>query len=124
MNKNDFIYKAELKAFITTVNGIEVFVNEEQMTDEALILAEQIIKNYPEKVASISDYLSKDDSFVSCYGNIPKKEIMRKLCIPSLRMDKDGGILFYCNHEFDQYHIIDLEFGGALEKFYYVSIDG
>jgi len=35
-----------------------------------------------------------------------------------------GGIISYCNHEFDIIHIIDIEFGGVLEKFFEVCIDG
>lgn len=35
-----------------------------------------------------------------------------------------GGVLSYCNHSFDNDHIIDLEFGGMLEDFYEISIGG
>jgi len=44
--------------------------------------------------------------------------------MPALHINKNGGVLTYCNHEFDQVHIIDIEFGGTIDKLYYCSIDG
>ena len=41
-----------------------------------------------------------------------------------VRMIDGGGVLSYCNHSFDDVPIIDLEFGGVLEDFYEVNIDG
>ena len=124
MDKNDFSYKRESKLFYTTINGMEIIVSKDQMTDEVLLLAEKILSEYPRKIILISDYLSKDDGFAIFYGNISKEEIAKKLCNPTISIDENGGMLSYCNHELDQNHIIDLDFGGALEKFFYVNIDG
>ena len=124
MNKNDFIYKAEYKDFVKIINGIEICIDDKQMTDEVLSLAERVLSEYPQKIILIADYLSKDESFVIFYGNISKEEIVKKLHEPNMRIDNYGGMLSYCNHEFDEVHIIDLEFTGALEEIYSVSIDG
>ena len=124
MNKNDFTYKADRKIFVATITGMEISIREEQMTEEILSLTEKILSEYSQTITLISDYLSKDEGFVTFYGNISKEVIAKKLGEPNISVDKDGGVLSYCNHELDQDHIIDLEFGGALEKFYYVNIDG
>ena len=124
MNKNDFIYEATHQYFVANINGIEICINDKQITDNILSLAEKILSGYHRKIAVISEYLSKDKCFVFAYGNITKEEISQKLHEPNITIDKDGGLLTYCNHEFDDVHIIDIEFSGVLEEFYNVSIDG
>lgn len=124
MNKNDFIYKAEHKEFVKIINGIEICINDEQMTDEVLSLTERVLSEYPKKIFVIADYLSKNERFMTFYGDISKEGIVKKLHEPNMCIDNYGGLLSYCNHEFDAVHIIDLEFAGALEKFYDVSING
>ena len=87
---------------------------------------ENVLRIYPEKIGEIAEHLSQDEG-IKCFFNSPSKsEIIAKLNEPSLRVfsDNDGGVLTYCNHEFDDIHVIDIEFDGVLEKIVEVSIDG
>lgn len=87
-------------------------------------LKEKVLIAYPGKLTEIAEYLSNDEGIRIFFNNPSKETIITKLKEPSLRVFDDGGILTYCNHDFDDIHIIDLEFGGVLDKFYEVSIDG
>ena len=89
-----------------------------------MTFAEKIWQVYPEKLSEIAQYLSQDESMRTFYNSPSKEEIIEKLKEPSLKVFDDCGILTYCNHGFDDVHVIDLEFDGVLEKFLEVSIDG
>ena len=85
---------------------------------------EKVLQAYPQKINEIAEFLSQDDGIRSFFNRPSRKEIMAKLNEPSLHIFDEGGVLTYCNHEFDDVHVIDLEFGGVLETFFEVSIDG
>jgi hypothetical protein len=85
---------------------------------------EKIWQAYPEKIAKIAEHLFQDEGMRICFNHPSVDEIVAKLNEPSLRVFDDSGVLTFCNHEFDNIHVIDLEFSGVLEKFSYVSIDG
>jgi len=86
----------------------------------------KVLQAYPQKLSEIAGYLSQDDGIQNFYNNPSKEEIITKLNEPSLFTfdNESGGVLTYCNHEFDDVHVIDVEFGGVLEEFYEVVIDG
>jgi len=85
---------------------------------------EKVLQAYPKKINEIAEHLSQDEKFRNIYKNPSKEEIIAKLNEPSFNTFDDGGVLTYCNHEFDDVHVIDLEFEGVLESFSEVSIDG
>ena len=85
---------------------------------------EKILQAYPQKADEIAEYLSQDEGIKTFFNSPAREEIIAKLNEPSLRTFGDGGVLTYCNHEFDNIHVIDLEFGGILERYFEVSIDG
>ena len=85
---------------------------------------EKVLQAYPQKMNEIAEYLSQDEGVRIFFNSPTKEEIIAKLNEPSLRTFGDGGVLTYCNHGFNDIHIIDLEFGGILENFFEVSIDG
>lgn len=124
MNKNDFTHYEDSRTFEAIFSGIEVSIGEEHMSDDVLALAGKIVSKYPKKVAAISRYLSQDRYIRAHYGNIGAKEISAKLHEPIIRIFEYGGMLSYCNHELGAYHIIDVDFIGALDEFYRVNIDG
>ena len=101
------------------VNGMK-FRFDNGGTDEELAVA----NIYEEKFNDIAEYISQDESIKIFFGNLSKDDIIVGLNEPTIRIIGDGGVLSYCNHSFDNVHIIDLEFGGKLEDFYEVSIDG
>ncbi|MCL2456244.1 MAG: hypothetical protein FWD19_01690 [Defluviitaleaceae bacterium] len=86
---------------------------------------EKVLQAYPQKIGKIAEYLSKNDAIRNMYNFPSMEEIISKLNEPSLRVfNNDSGVLTYCNHEFDNIHVIDLEFDGILERFFEVCIDG
>ena len=72
---------------------------------------------------AVAEYISKDKWIATTY-NLSKEEIAEKLHLPNILISENGSNLAYCNNEIDFSHIIDVEFGGALEVFYFVSMDG
>jgi len=91
-----------------------------------MIFEENVLQAYPKKINDIAEYLSQDEGIRSIYNDPSKEEIIAKLNEPSLYLlpGNNGGVLTYCNHEFDNIHVIDIEFDGVLERFCEVSIDG
>lgn len=85
---------------------------------------EKVLQIYPQKISAIAEYLSQDESIKIFFNSPSKEEIIAKLNEPSLRTFDDGGVLTYCNHEFDDIHVIDLAFDGVLDKFLEICIDG
>ena len=85
---------------------------------------DMIWQAYPQKASEIARYLAQDEGVKVFFNSPSKEEIVAKLNEPSLKVFCGGGVLTYCNHEFDDIHIIDLEFEGLLDKFASVSIDG
>ena len=84
----------------------------------------KIWEAYPGKLDGIAEYLAQDESMRAFFGDLTKEEVAAKLNEPSIKVFDGGGVLSYCDHEFDDIHIIDLEFDGVLEEFTNVSIDG
>ena len=85
---------------------------------------DKIWRAYPEKLSEIAEYFSQDEGIKIFFNNPSKEEIIAKLHEPTLMTFDGGGVLTYSNHEFDDIHIIDLEFSGVLEEFDCVNIDG
>lgn len=109
--------------FREVVEDIKLNISEEA-NDKAITFATEVLRIYPQKLNDIAVYLSQDDVMKTFFGQTSTEEIIAGLNKPILTIIDSGGVLSYCNHTFDSIHIIDLEFGGVLEKFYYVSIDG
>ena len=93
------------------------------MSDETLQLAKNVLLAYPQKIMAIAEYISKDKWIADTY-NLSKEEIAEKLHKPDMLIFEMGGMLSYCENEIECGHILDVEFGGILEEFYEVGIDG
>lgn len=117
MNKNDFHFEKE-------INDIEVSIPENIFDDEKIASAYKIVETYPSKLYDIALYCKESACFKMCYPKVSIEEIIHKLHLPVLRVGPNDGILTYCNHELDDEHLLDLEFGGILETFFSVSVDG
>jgi hypothetical protein len=121
MNKSNF---AKVGSFFEAeVDGIKISISDTAMSDETLQLAEKVLLAYPKRIAAIAEYISQDEWIASTY-NLSKEEITEKLNKPNILMFERGGQLSYCENEIDFDHILDVEFGGALEEFYEVGMDG
>ena len=124
MNKNDFIIPEGSTFYEAKFNEIEIWISDNQMSDKTLLLAERILKTYPKKYSDIVEYLFEDDRIGVFFNNPSKEEIAKKLHEPVIMIDEHGGVLSYFNHELDYVHSIDIEFYGAFEQFFCISING
>ena len=121
MNKSDFVKVDSF--FEAKVDGIEISISDRIMSDEAVRLAEKVLYKYPQKMMAIAEYISQDEWIATTY-NLSKEEIAEKLHTPSILIAQNGGLLSYCENEIDFNHILELEFGGVLEVFYDVGMNG
>ena len=121
MDKNNFVKVGSF--FETEIDGIKISISDTAMSDETLQLAEKALLAYPKRIAAIAEYISQDDWIAGTY-NLSEEEIAEKLNKPNILMFERGGQLSYCENEIDCNHTLDIEFGGALEEFYEVRIDG
>ena len=121
MNKSDFVKTGSY--FEAEVDGIKVCISDIAMTDETLRLAEKVLLAYPKKIEAIAEYISQDEWIVANY-KLSKEEIIKKLNKPDLLTFEKGGQLSYCENKIDCNHILLVEFGGALDEFYEVGMDG
>ena len=116
-------FSKNVNSFEATVDGIKVSIRESIMSDKAIQLAEKVLLVYPQKVIAIAEYISQDEWIAATY-HLSKEEIEKKLHKPIIYIFENGGVLSYCENEIDCDHILDVEFGGAMEKFYSVNMDG
>ncbi|MDR0577602.1 MAG: hypothetical protein LBI87_08745 [Candidatus Accumulibacter sp.] len=123
MNKKDFHHNEELGKYAAEIAGIEINIHENNMNGETIAFAEKVAKAYPSRLAAIAHYIA-DDDFVQREFALPAEKIAAMLNAPIIRINGGGGVLSYTRHELDEDHIIDVEFSGILEKFFYLSFDG
>ena len=121
MNTNDFVKTGNF--FEVEIDGIKISISDTAMSDETLQLVEKVLAAYPQKIMEIAEYISQDEWIASTY-NLTKEEIAEKLHKPDILIFERGGQLSYCENEIDYNHILDVEFGGVLEEFYEVGMDG
>lgn len=123
--ENTFTFDSAEKEYRMEQRGVEIRIEEELMTQETAAYAVEILTTYSERLDIICSVLSDDEGFIAFFGKVNKDEMPKKLHEPSIRiLDMNAGIISYCNHEYDDTHIIDVEFSGVLKDFSNVSIDG
>ena len=121
MDKSRFVENGGF--FEAEVDGIKISVSAQIMSDEVLRLAEKVLLAYPQKIDAIAEHISQDEWIAATY-KLSKEQIAEKLGTPSILLGNNGGQLSYCENEISRNHILDVEFGGALEEFYTVGMDG
>ena len=119
----EILHEEICPALREVVEDIDLSTSEESR-EQAIAFTVAILKAYPQKISDIAEYLSQDEGIKTFFNQPSKEEIIAKLNKPVLKINNGGGVLTYCNQGFDDVHIIDLEFGGILDEFHYVSIDG
>jgi len=119
MDKSDF---TEMGGFFElAVDGIVISISDQVMCDEVVQLAEKVLQVYSQRVEAVAEHIARDEWIAEAYG-FSKEEVLKKLGKPMVLLNKNGGRLSYCENRIDDDHIIDVEFGGALEEFYEVGI--
>lgn len=124
MDKTNFSYNETYKQYEATINGLQLKIIEPIMSEEAVSFAETLVQLYVEKVQAIAQFCVNDELFRACYADVAVADVVSKLHMPIIQIDERGGMLTYTEHELDADHIIDIEFDGAFEAFYGLSIDG
>lgn len=80
---------------------------------------------YPGKLDEIAGQFAADTSFRQFFPHADAKAVATHLGKPAIRiLSPADGVITYAGHTFDDIHLLDIEFSGALEKFFYSSIDG
>lgn len=82
--------------------------------------AERLANAYPDNISQIVEFIAEEVR--STFGYITREEIAEGLGTPTINLDTD--MITYLEQTLDDYHIIDIEFGGMFDEFYSMSIDG
>ena len=117
-NKSVFIFDEGNDVYTAEINGV-VF-NCETLLDHYDKYANDLANIYETKLNEIIDFILPD---IKAMFEIEDVDIIRKSLGKPL-IDLDRCVLSYLEHTFDHIHIIDVEFDGLFDKFYYSSIDG
>ena len=117
-NKSIFTFDEKDKQHKAALNNI-TFVCDE-IKPEYEQYAKDLANNYDKKILDIIKYMLSD--IEEMFGINDVENIKNSL--GNALIDLDNNRLSYLEQTLDNMHIIDVEFDGIFEKFYYVSIDG
>lgn len=117
-NKSIFTFDEKDKQHKAVLNNI-TFVCDE-IKPEYEQYAKDLANNYDKKILDIIKYMLSD--IEEMFGINDVENIKNSL--GNALIDLDNNRLSYLEQTLDDMHIIDVEFDGIFEKFYYVSIDG
>lgn len=92
----------------------------ESVEEDYELRAKRIALCYKDKLPQIANYMLKD--IKQCYGEISCEDLIASLGTPLI--DLTRNTLTYLEHKLDSVHILEIEFGGDLDEFFYFSIDG
>ncbi len=113
-----FKYDDKYKALIAEINGVRFCCEEEK--DSYASQAQELAHVYENKMPEIVAFIF--DEVCSMFGKVSEEELTNALGTPMI--DLDRGVITYLEHSLDDIHIIDIEYGGVLDEFYEVAIDG
>lgn len=113
-----FSYSDKYKMYIVENNGIffGTEIPEKEKYKQVKIISEKYYMNQEMICAIVFDEVKDRFKGVSREG-IP-------FLLGTPLIDLDRQIISYLDHMLDEAHIIEVEFGGFLEKVYQVNVDG
>lgn len=117
-NKSIFTFDEKDKQHKALINNITFVCDEIEPEYEQH--AKDLANNYDKKILDIIKYMLSD--IEEMFGINDVENIKNSL--GNALIDLDNNRLSYLEQTLDDMHIIDMEFDGIFEKFYYVSIDG
>lgn len=117
-NKSIFTFDEKDKQHKAVINNITFVCNE--MKPEYEKYAKDLANNYDKKILDIIKYMLPDIEKIFKINDVENI----KNSLGNALIDLDNNRLSYLEQTLDDIHIIDVEFDGIFEKFYYVSIDG
>ena len=83
--------------------------------------ATKIAAIYESKVVVIANYML-EKGLSDYFGDLYPGQVLASLGKPTI--DLDRCLLMYLEQAFDDTHIIEIEYAGMLDEFYYLNIDG
>lgn len=113
-----FIFDEEEEVYSARVDGVEFIC--EEATPELEETASALAGVYREKLPRIVAFLM--DDVTEMFGDITEDKLANALGTPQIDLDRE--VVAYLEHTLDDTHIIEVEYGGMLDEFYGVSIDG
>lgn len=122
---NEFTFNSKEKEYQIVQKSVEITIDESLMDQKTAAYALKVLNAYADRLSIICDVLLTDEGFTIFFGDVSKATMPQKLHEPSIRiLGENQGLISYCNHDYDDTHIIDIEFSGILEDFSNVAIDG
>lgn len=113
-----FMFNEEEGEYQAQINGIDFAC--EELQDEYEAWAARIADCYESRLPEIAEFMMED--ITQIYGDISQEELIQALGTPLIHLDM--GTLTYLEHTLDDEHIIQMEFDGDLDEFFYLNIDG
>ena len=113
-----FKYDDRHKALIAEINGVRFCCEEEK--DGYASQAQELAEVYEEKVPDIVAFIL--DEVCSMFGDVSEDDLAEALGTPLIDLYRE--VVTYLEQTLDDIHIIDVEYGGLLNEFYEVAIDG
>lgn len=113
-----FKYNDEYDNYVIKMDGVLVCCQEPDM--ESVEKADIIVKKYYQEIDKIMDFVR--DNICDMFENSKMDDLQKLLGEPVI--DLDAGTISYYEQKLDNFHIIQVEFGGVIDKLYRVSVDG
>lgn len=113
-----FVFDEEENLHTAKMNGIEFIC--EEATPELEKAVPALAEAYQEKLPRLAAFIMKD--IAEFFGEMTEDELTDALGTPQIDLDRET--VTYLDHTLDDTHIIEVEYGGLLDEFYEVSIDG
>jgi len=113
-----FNFDEEREEYVAELNGVEFTCDEPEDGDEEE--AQRLSELYFEKLPDMIDFMLPELRQV--YGEIGRDELPELLGKPTINLTTCQ--IMYLEHELDADHIIEFEYDGDFDEFFYFSIDG
>ena len=101
------------------INGIRFVC--ETVEDGLEETAAELAKIFHNKTNDIAIFML-ENGLADIFGEFTPSEVIESLGKPTIDMDR--CLISYLEQTFDDTHIIDVEYGGLLDEFFYFNIDG
>lgn len=113
-----FEYDEKYEEFFAEIDGVKFVCDEVEEDFEEL--AKRLAESYRQRVTAVADFMLPD--IIEMYGEMTRDDLIGKLGKP--QVDLGVNVLYYLEHTLDNSHVIEMEFEGSFENFFYLAING
>lgn len=113
-----FLFDEDQNVYSAKIDGVELVC--EEATPEFEKAAPVLAQAYKDKLPEIVAFMM--DDITDIFGDMTEDQLTDALGVPQIDLDRE--VITYFEHTLDDSHVIDVEYGGLLDEFYEVSIDG